>query len=418
MRSTSTHRVVITGMGAISPLGNSVATMWDGLATGRSGIDFITSFDITDFPYVIAGEVKGFDPRDYMDAKKAKRMARFSQFAVAAASEALRDSELNLDKIDRTCVAVDIGTALGGSAVTEEESLYFERKGRKRLSTALYLPTYISNMVACQVAMAYDLHGPTTTPVAACATGAYAIGEAARMVHYGEVPVAVAGGVDAGLTGINIMAFGVIGAIAPPGDNPAFAVKPFDAERNGTAGAEGCGVMVLETLEHALARGAHIYAELAGFGATEDAFHVTAPEPEAKYTSLAISRAIADAELTPQDVDYISAHATGTPLNDESETLAIKKALGDHAYKIGVSGIKSMLGHTAGAAGALALIGCVKTIETGIMPPTINYITPDPKCDLDYVPNVARHAKVDVALASAFGFGGQNAVVAIKRFVE
>lgn len=418
MRNNPTHRVVITGMGAISPLGNSVAELWDGLVAGRSGIDYITHFDIRDFPYVIAGEVKQFDPRNYMDARAAKRMARFAQFAVAAAGEALRDSGLNLDQIDRTQVAVDIGTGLGGVAVTEEEALYFERKERKRLSTALYLPIYICNMAACQVAMAYGLHGPTTAPVAACATGTFAVGEAARMIHRGDALLALAGGTDAGVTAMNTMAFGVIGAIAPPGDNPAQAVKPFDAHRNGTAGAEGCGVLVLEQLEHALARGARIYAEVVGFGATEDAYHVTAPEPEATYTSLAISRAIADAELLPQDVDYISAHATGTPMNDESETLAIKRALGEHAYKIAISGIKAMLGHTAGAAGALALIGCVKTIETGIIPPTINYTTPDPQCDLDYVPNVARQSHVNVALASAFGFGGQNAVVAVQRFVE
>ncbi|MFP4436758.1 MAG: beta-ketoacyl-[acyl-carrier-protein] synthase family protein [Chloroflexaceae bacterium] len=418
MRNNPTHRVVITGMGAISPLGNSVADMWEGLIAGHSGIDYITRFDITDFPYVIGGEVHNFDPRNHMDAKAARRMARFAQFAVAATGEALRDSDLNLDSVDRTRVAVDIGTGLGGAETTEAEALYFERKERKRLSSALYLPTYIANMAACQVAMTYKLHGPTTTPVAACATGTYAIGEAARMVHRGEVLVALAGGTDASLTAINTMAFGVIGAIAPPGDDPKQAIKPFDANRSGTAGAEGCGVLVLESMEHALSRGARIYAEVVGFGATEDAYHVTAPEPGAAYTSLAMQRAIEDAELLPQDVDHISAHATGTPMNDEAETAAIKLALGEHASRVAISGIKAMLGHTAGAAGALALIGCVKSIETGIIPPTINYSTPDPKCDLDYVPNAARHTKVDVALANAFGFGGQNAVVAVKRFDE
>lgn len=419
MRSKPTHRVVITGMGAISPLGNTVAAMWEGLVAGRSGIGYVTQFDITDFPYVIAGEVKNFDPRDYMDSKAARRMARFAQFAVAAAGEALRDSGLNLETLDRTRVAVDIGTGLGGSSTTEEEALAFARKERKRLQNTLYLPIYIANMASCQVAITYGLHGTTTTPIAACATGAYAIGEAARMVHHGDALVAIAGGTDAGITALNSMAFGVIGAIAPPGDDPTRAVRPFDAQRKGTAGGEGCGVVVLEQLEHALARGARIYAELAGFGATEDAFHITAPEPEATYTSLALVRAIEDAELTPEDVDYISAHGTGTPLNDEAETAAIKRALGDHAYKVPISAIKSLLGHTAGAAGALALIGCVKSIETGIIPPTLNYTTPDPKCDLDYVPNTARHnQRVNVALANAFGFGGQNAVVLARRFEE
>src|SRR5581483_8264431 len=250
------------------------------------------------------------------------------------------------------------------------------------------------NMAACQVAMAYDLHGPTTAPVLACATGTYAIGEAARAVHRGDALAAVCGGTDAGVTALNAMAFGVIGAIAPPGDDPAAAVRPFDARRQGTAGGEACGVLVIEQLEHALARGARIYAELAG------------------------SRAIEDAELRPEDVDHISAHGTGTPLNDAAETQAIKRALGDHAYKVSVSGIKSMIGHTAGAAGALAVIGCVKSIETGIVPPTINYAERDPECDLDYVPNTARRQDVRVAIANAFGFGGQNAVVLVKRYED
>jgi 3-oxoacyl-[acyl-carrier-protein] synthase II len=418
MRSNPTQRVVITGMGAISPLGNSVAALWAGLCSGRSGIGTITQFDISDFPYTIAGEVKGFDPRDYMDHKAARRMARFAQFAVAAAGEALRDSGLDLEREDRSTIAVDIGTGLGGSSTTEEEMLAYARKERKRLSNILYLPIYIANMAACQVAIAYRLHGPTTAPVAACATGTYAIGEAARMVHRGDATVAVAGGTDAGITALNSLGFGVIGAIAPAGNDPTRAVRPFDATRQGTAGAEGCGVLVLEALEHALARGARIYAEVVGFGATEDAFHITAPEPEATYSSLAISRAISDAGLRPEDVDYISAHGTGTPLNDEAETRAIKLALGEHAYRTQISAIKSMLGHTAGASGALALIGCAKTIETSFIPPTINYHERDPICDLDYVPNQARNAPVRVALAHAFGFGGQNAVVALQRFEE
>lgn len=418
MRIHPPHRVVITGMGAISPLGNSVAHMWDGLATGQCAIDYITRFDTRDFPYVIASEVNNFDPLDYMDAKTARRMARFAQFAVAAAGEALHDSGLNLESADHSRIAVSIGSSLGGVAVSEPEAVQFEARNRKRLSTPLYLTIHIANMAACQVAITYGLHGPSTTPVAACATGTYAIGEAARMVHRGDALVAVAGGTDAGITPLTTMAFGIIGAIAPPGDNPKTAVRPFDANRNGTAGGEGCGIVILESLDHALGRGAHIYAELVGFAATEDAHHVTAPDPDATWASLAISRALEDAELAPHDVGYISAHGTGTPLNDEAETRAIKRALGEHAYRVPVSAIKSMLGHTAGAAGALAVIGCVKTIETGIIPPTLNYTTPDPACDLDYVPNTARATTVDVALTSAFGFGGQNAVLVLRRFQE
>lgn len=417
MRANPTHRVVITGMGAVTPLGNTVGQFWDGLVAGRSGVALATRYDITDFPYVITAEIRDFDPRDYMDAKVARRMARFAQIAVAAAGEALRDSQLNLDQVDRTRVAVNIGTSLGGTANVEEQTLSFMAKNRKRVD-AFYMPTFIYNMASCQVAMNYGLHGPTTTPVLACATGTYAIGEAARMVHRGDAVIAVCGGTDAGLTALNAMSFGVIGAIAEPGDDPSKAVRPFDARRQGTAGGEGCGILVLEQLEHALARGAHIYAELAGFGATEDAYHLTAPAPSGEYAALAMSRAIEDAELQSSDVDYISAHGTGTPLNDAAETLAIKRALGDHAYNVAVSSIKSMIGHTAGASGALAVIGCVKSIETGIIPPTINYEVPDPDCDLDYVPNMARRQRVDVALANAFGFGGQNAVILTRRFEE
>jgi 3-oxoacyl-[acyl-carrier-protein] synthase II len=417
MRTKPTHRVAITGMGAVTPLGNSVPAFWEAMLAGRSGVALATRYDITDFPYIIAAEVRDFDPRDYMDAKAARRMARFAQFAVAAAGEALRDSALNLDALDRSEVAVNIGTALGGTANVEEQVQSFMAKGRKRVD-AFYMPTFIYNMAACQVAMAYDLHGPTTAPVLACATGTYAIGEAARTVHHGDAIVAICGGTDAGVTALNAMAFGVIGAIAPPGDDPAHAVRPFDARRQGTAGGEGCGILVLEQLEHALARGAPIYAEIGGFGATEDAFHLTAPAPGGEYAALAIRRAVEDAGLAPVDVDHISAHGTGTPLNDAAETAAIKQALGEHAYKVAISGIKSMIGHTAGAAGALALIGCVKSVETGVVPPTINYAEPDPGCDLDYVPNTARRQHVRVALANAFGFGGQNAVVLVRRFEE
>jgi 3-oxoacyl-[acyl-carrier-protein] synthase II len=417
MRTNTTHRVVITGMGALSAIGNSVPAFWEGMLAGRPGVSLATRYDITDFPYVIAAEVHDFDPRDHMDAKAARRMARFAQFSVAASGEALRDSGLNLDMIDRSRIAVNIGTALGGTANVEEQTLSFTAKARRRVD-AFYMPTFIYNMASCQVAIAYDLHGPTTTPVLACATGTYAIGEAARTVHRGDALVAICGGTDAGVTALNAMAFGVIGAITPPGEDPGRAVRPFDARRQGTAGGEGCGILVLEQLEHAQARGARIYAELAGFGATEDAFHLTAPAPGGEYAALAIRRAIEDAGLAPQDVDHISAHGTGTALNDAAETVAIKRALGDHAYTVAVSGIKSMIGHTAGAAGALAVIGCVKSIETGIAPPTINYAEPDPACDLDYVPNAPRHRRIDVALANAFGFGGQNAVVLVRKFAD
>lgn len=402
-------------MGAVTPLGNSVDAMWAALLEGRCAIAIARQFETRDFPFPLAAEVQGFDPLDHMERKAARRMARFAQFAVAAAGEALRDAALNLARSDRSRVAVNIGTSLGGAAVTEAETLAFEQRGRRRLGNGLYLPIYIANTAACQVAMAYQLHGPTVTPVAACATGAYAVGDAARMIARGDADLALAGGSDAAVTALNTMAFGVIGSIADSSD-PQRAVRPFDARRTGTVGGEGCGVLLLESLDHALARDARIYAEVAGFAATEDAYHITAPEPDATFAALAISRAIDDAELQPGDIDHISAHGTGTPLNDVTETRAIKRALGAHAHQVPISAIKSMLGHTAGAAGALALIGCVKSITSGWLPPTINHDEPDPACDLDYVPRQARRAQVDVALANAFGFGGQNAVVVLRRY--
>jgi 3-oxoacyl-[acyl-carrier-protein] synthase II len=365
---------------------------------------------------VITAEVKDFDPIQYMDPKTAKRTARFAQFALAAAGEALRDSGLTTyAELDRTRVGVVIGTSLGGTADVEAQTLSFEARQRKRVD-ALYLPTFIYNMGSCHVAIAHDLHGPNTTPVRACATGTYAIGEAFRMVQRGDAVAMVAGGSDAGVTALNSMAFGVIGAIAPPGDDPSRAVRPFDANRHGTAGGEGCGVLILEQLAHAIARGAPIYAELVGFGATEDAFHLTAPAPGGKYAALAMTRAMADAELQPSDVDHISAHATATSLNDSAETAAIHTAFGDHAANLTVSGIKSMLGHTAGAAGALAAVGAVKSIMHQMVPPTMGYTTPDPACDLDCVPNQARASRVRAAMVNAFGFGGQNAVVLFAQY--
>ena len=416
MRQLIQHRVVVTGLGAVSPIGNDVATFWQGLMAGRSGVAIATRYDPTDIPYVITAEVKDFDPIKHMDPKTAKRTARFAQFALAAAGEALHDSGLTAyAELDRTRVGVVIGTSLGGTADVEAQTLSFEARHRKRVD-ALYLPTFIYNMGSCHVAIAHDLHGPNTTPVMACATGTYAIGEAFRMVQRGDAIAVVAGGSDAGVTALNSMAFGVIGAIAPPGDDPSRAVRPFDANRHGTAGGEGCGVLILEQLAHAIARGATIYAELVGFGATEDAFHLTAPAPGGKYAALAMTRAMADAELQPSDIDHISAHATATSLNDSAETAAIHTAFGDHAANLTVSGIKSMLGHTAGAAGALAAVGAVKSIMHQMVPPTMGYTTPDPACDLDCVPNQARASRVRAAMVNAFGFGGQNAVVLFAQY--
>lgn len=408
-------RVVVTGLGAITPIGLGVEATWQSLLAGRSGVRRITRYDPADLPTQIAAEVTDFDPVKYMDFKDAKRAARFTQFAIAATNEALHAAGLDLAKEDRTRVGVAMGTAIGGADLIEEQTIVFHDQGIRRINPVM-VPILLPSSGACQLAILLGAKGPTTSPVAACATGTAAIGDALRSLQYGETDVMFAGGAESALSALDIGAFSRIGALSIRNDEPKKACRPFDAKRDGTVLGEGAAMLVMETLPHALERGAPILAEVAGYSLTEDAYHIAAPEPTGEGAARAISRALADADIAPSRVDYIVPHGTGTPLNDVAETKACKLAFGDHAPAIAISSIKSMLGHLLGAAGSISAVAAVLAIRDGIVPPTINLEYPDPECDLDYVPNVARKMHVDVALANAFGFGGQNAVIVVRRY--
>ncbi len=408
-------RVVITGMGAITPLGLSVEETWEGLIAGRSGISLITEPYVSSYPTRIAGVVKGFKPRDYMNPKEARRMSRFSQFAVAAAKMALEDAGLSINEANAEDVGVLLGNAAGGLDDTEKACRIMFERGGMRISP-FYIVMMPPNMAAFHVARTYGIKGYNSTIVTACAAGTQAIGEAAEVIRRGQAEVMVTGGTEGGLCELAMAAFCVGRAYSTRNDEPERACRPFDKDRDGFVGAEGAGILILESLEHALARGAHIYAEVLGYGASNDAYHLIAPDPEGLGAARAMRWALEDAGIGPEDVDYINAHGTGTPLGDAAETAAIKRVFGDHAYRVPISSTKSMLGHLWGAAGAVEAIVCVLTIRDNIIHPTINYETPDPECDLDYVPNVARKAEVDITLCNSFGLGGQNACIVIGRF--
>ncbi len=407
-------RVVITGMGALTPLGLTAEETWEGLVTGRSGIGYLTRVDTTDLPTKIGGEVWGFDPSRYMDFKEARRMELFSQFAVAATGMALEDAGLVIDETNAPQVGVLIGTAVGGVGATEEACLrYFVEK--KRVSP-FYLVTMIPNIAAFHIARLYGLEGYNSTVTTACAAGTQAVGEAAEVIRRGAAQVMVAGGTEGSSCQVGMAGFVSMQAFSTRNDDPEGASRPFDKDRDGFVPSEGCGILVLENLEHALRRGARIYAEVWGYSATSDAYHMAQPDPEARGATRAIRWAIADAGISPQDIDYINAHGTSTPLGDIMETLAIKKALGEHAYHVPISSTKSMIGHLFGGAGAVEAIATALTIYHGVIHPTINYHTPDPQCDLDYVPNVARQEEVGIALSNSFGLGGQDACLVFGRY--
>ncbi len=412
---TRDNRVVITGMGAVTPLGLSVSESWEGLVEGRSGMGPITQFDTTDFKNKIAASVKNFDPHNYMERREAKRMALFTQFALVATQEAIREAGLDLSREDPTRVGVEIGSAIGGMAIIEQQSITLAQKGPRRINPA-FVPTVIINMAPCHIAVLLTIKGPASSPVAACATGTVAVGEATRRLQRGDVDVMIAGGTESVMTPLAIGAFGRLGALSCRNDEPEKACRPFDAERDGTVMGEGATIFVLETLEHAQKRDAPILAEVAGYGFTEDAYHISAPDPSGDGAARAMTQALTDGRISPEEVGYICAHGTGTPLNDVSETLAIKSVFGPAAYRIPISSNKCMVGHMLGAAGAISIAVTVKAIQEGVIPPTINLDHPDPECDLDYVPHRARRATVDVALSNAFGFGGQNASLAVRRF--
>jgi len=408
------HRVVVTGMGAVTPLGIGVENTWKALLAGRSGARPITHFDVSDLPTKFAAQVTGFDPKEYMDFRDARRSAEFTRFAVAAAKQAVQDAALDMSTEDATRVGVAMGTAIGGTKMVQEQTIAFREKGFRRVNPTV-LPVLIANAAACYIAISLGIKGPTSCPVAACATGGVAIGEALRDLQRGEVQVMIAGGSDSATSPLGLAAFARIGALSTHNDEPEKACRPFDAERDGTLLSEGAAAVVMETLEHALQRDAPILAEVLGYGFTEDAYHIAAPDPTGDGAARAMSVALADAGISPEEVDYIVPHGTGTVLNDVAETRACKTAFGEHAYRIPISSNKSMLGHMLGAAGAISTVVAILAIRDGILPPTINLEHPDPECDLDYVPNQARKAHVDTAIANGFGFGGQNATVVVRR---
>lgn len=409
-------RVVITGLGAVSPLGVSINKFWDGLLAGRSGIRRITQFDATDFPCQIAGEIPDFNPEDYMDKKLVRRLARCAQVALTAAREATLDAGLPETMPEPERAGISFGTGIGGLEVMDDAMKIFRTKGMDRVNP-FALPATIPNLAAFVISQTYQCLGPSSTITTACATGTQAIGEAAELIRRGSADLVITGGTEAIIRDFSIGGFSIMRALPVNyNDQPEKASRPFDAKREGFVFSEGAAVLILEKLEHALQRGAHIYAEVAGQAASSDGFHVAAPEPQGAGPTRAMRWALQDAAMDPSEVDYINAHGTSTPLNDPLETRVIKTVLGEHAYEIPISSTKSMIGHPMGAAGALEAIACAKTIDSGWIHPTINLENPDPECDLDYVPNQARQAKVDVALSNSFGLGGQNACLVLKRY--
>ena len=409
-------RIVITGIGAITPIGLTVKDFTESLKQGKSGASFIDAFDTTDFNAKFAGNVKNFNPENYIDKKKTRRMARFNQFGIAAARDAIADSGLDLTKEDLSRIGVVTGTGIGGLEILEREHTALMEKGPRRVSPFL-IPMLITNMLPGEIAIEYGFTGPNYTVTSACASSNNAMGEALRLLRYGDADVIVTGGAEATITPISIAGFCSSKALSTRNDDILTASRPFDKDRDGFMMGEGAGILVFETLEHALKRNAKIYAEFLGYGASDDAYHMTAPHPEAKGAVAAMEAAIKDASISKDEIDYINAHGTSTAMNDKTETLAIKKVFGDNAYKIPVSSTKSMTGHLLGAAGAVEAIAIIACMQNGFIHPTINYKTPDPDCDLDYVPNVARQQQINCALSSSLGFGGHNAVVILKKYV-
>jgi 3-oxoacyl-[acyl-carrier-protein] synthase II len=410
------RRVVVTGMGAITPVGNDVATTWHAITSGVSGGAPITKFDHTTFPVHFACEVKGFDPLLYMERKEAKRADLFAQYAIAASVQAMKDAGFDDEsKYDPERTGVIIGSGIGGLKTFEEQHDVYRERGQSKIS-AFFIPMFISDIAAGLVSMRFNAKGPNYATISACATSAHAIGDAFRTIQYGDADVIITGGSEMTVTPMAIGGFANMKALSERNDSPATASRPFDATRDGFVMGEGGGIVILEELEHARKRGATIYAEIVGYGATGDAYHLTAPAPEGEGAQRAMRIAMKDAGLTPVDIDYINAHGTSTPANDLNETKAIKAVFGDHAKTVAVSSTKSMTGHMLGAAGAVEfIIGALSTRDC-IIPPTINYETPDPELDLNYTPNTAVKREVRAVLSNSFGFGGHNVTLAIKRF--
>ncbi len=406
---------MVTGVGAVTPIALSAEETWQGLIAGKSGVRTIERFATSELPVHIGGEVSGVDISEWVDAKTARQMALFSQFGVAAAGMALKDACIGPGSVDQDRGGVIVGTACGGFATIVEAQETVARRGLMRTSP-FFMTTFPSNMASYHVANTFRFLGPNFTIVTACATGAQSIGEAAETIRRGQADVMLAGGTEHSVFPLFVASFAVQRAASTCTDEPEKVSRPFDATREGFAIAEGAAVLVLEEMEYAQARGARIYAEVLGYGSSNDGYHPIAPEPEGRGAAVAITSALKDAGVAPEEIDYINAHAASTPLGDKAETLAIKRALGEHATRVPISSTKSMTGHMMGAAGAVEAIATIFTIRDGIIHPTINYHHPDPECDLDYVPNEARKAKVDVAMSNSFGLGGQNACVVFARF--
>jgi len=412
------NRVVITGIGVISPIGTGKDAFWQALLEGKNGIGKITRFDAADYGAQIAGEVKDFDPKDYIDRKEARRMDRYAQFAVAATGMALKDAALDLDKEDHERIGTYIGAGIGGIETMHSQYEKFFDKGPRHISP-FFIPMMIANMAAGQVSITYKLHGPSSCVVTACATGSNCIGDAYRVLQHGKADVMVAGGTEASISQAAVAGFCAMKALCTDhNDDPAHASRPFDANRSGFVMGEGAGVVVLETLEHAQKRGAHIYAELVGYGANSDAYHITSPAPHGEYQAKCMQLALDDAGMKADEVDYVNAHGTSTHMNDAGETEAIKTVWGDAAKNVSVSSIKSMTGHLLGAAGGVECIATALAVENDMLPPTINYETQDEGLDLDYVPNKAKAKTVRAAMSNSFGFGGHNACLLLKKFAE
>ncbi len=408
-------RVVVTGIGALTPVGNDVTTTWENLKVGRSGIARITHFDPSNLTTQIAGEVKGFDAKAHFEVKEARRLERFVQLAVVAAREAIADAHLEINERNNENIAVIIGSGVGGALSVPDQAKLLESRGPRRVSP-FFIPMILVDTAPGQVAIEFGIKGPNLAVVSACATGANAIGEAAEIIKRGDVDVVICGGTEACLAPLAVAGFNNMGAISTRNDEPAKACRPFDATRDGFVLGEGAGILVMENAEHARARGARVYGEVIGYGTSADAHHVAAPDAEGEGIGRSMSWALKRARIEPAQVDYINAHGTGTRLNDSIETSAIKEVFGEVAYNIPVSSTKSMIGHTLGGAGAIESIICLKAMQESILPPTINYATPDPACDLDYVPNTARAWKVNIALSNSIGLGGHNASIIFSAF--
>lgn len=410
-------RVVITGLGAVTPIGIGRDKYWNSLFRGKSGIDYITRFDTEKYDTKIGAEIKDFSPEDFMDRKEARRMDRFTQYAMAGTSLALEDGDIKLEKLDRERIGVVIGSGIGGMETLEKEHSKLLERGPKRVSP-LFIPMMISNMAPGQISMVYGIKGPSFAITTACASSTHAIGESFRMIQRGIADLIITGGSEGAITPISLAGFNSMKALSTRNEEPTKASRPFDKERDGFVIGEGAGILILEELNHALDRGATIYGEIIGYGATSDAYHITAPDPEAGGAKRAMELALKDGKIHFSNIDYINAHGTSTYYNDKLETLAIKKAFKEHAYNLAISSTKSMTGHLLGAAGGIEAIATILAIKEGIIPPTINYENPDESCDLNYTPNTLIKRDIKYAISNSLGFGGHNASILFKKYME